>query len=80
MASSVSADQRKPYVEPSKTGINKDAMTMQECRDRLAAPKHDRPPSDDPAIDKDAVCVNMLGGDKATHKPVGRHVKAVSAA
>ena len=76
----LASDPPTPYVAPTKTGINKDAMTMQECRDRLAAPKRDRPPSDDPAINKDAVCANMLGADKTTHRPPARHVKAASAA
>jgi hypothetical protein len=53
------------YVAPSKQGINKDAMTMQECRDRLAAPANERPPSDDPRINKDGMCRNMLSMDKA---------------
>lgn len=44
----------------TKWGINKDAMTMQECRDRLAMPVKDRPRSDDPQVNKDAVCRNML--------------------
>jgi hypothetical protein len=54
-----------PYVAPSKHGINKDAMTMQECRDRLAAPANERPPSDDPRIHIDGMCRNMLSMDKA---------------
>jgi hypothetical protein len=53
------------YVAPSKQGINKDAMTMQECRDRLAAPANERPPSDDPRINIDGMCRNMLSTDKA---------------
>jgi hypothetical protein len=53
------------YVAPSKQGINKDAMTMQECRDRLAVPANERPPSDDPRVNKDAVCTSMLSADKA---------------
>jgi hypothetical protein len=54
-----------PYVPPSKHGINKDAMTMQECRDRLAAPANERPPSDDLRINIDGMCRNMLSMDKA---------------
>jgi hypothetical protein len=53
------------YVAPSKHGINKDAMTTQECRDRLAAPANERPPSDDPRINIDGMCRNMLSMDKA---------------
>lgn len=64
------------YVPPSKSGINKDAMTMQECRDRLAAPPKERPPSDDPEIDIDAMCKNMLGAGTG---PKSRRVTAKSA-
>ncbi len=48
-------------AQETKHGINSDALTMQECRARLAMPKNRRPPADDPTIDKDAICVNMLG-------------------
>jgi hypothetical protein len=51
------------YAPPVKSGINKDAMTMQECRDRLAAPAKERPSSDDPLINLDAMCRNMLGAE-----------------
>lgn len=40
--------------------INKDAMTMQACRDRLNQPKSQRIKSEDPRVDLDAICVNML--------------------
>jgi hypothetical protein len=59
----------EPYVPPAKSGINKDAMTMQECRDRLAAPANERPASDDPRINLDAMCTNMLSAE-ARHKAV----------
>lgn len=51
------------YAPPVKSGINKDAMTMQECRDRLAAPVKARPSSDDPQINLDAMCTNMLSAE-----------------
>ena len=70
IASAVPGDSH--YVPPSKEGINRDAMTMQECRDRLAAPVKERPPSDDPSIDKDAICKNMLSVDKQSHKPTSK--------
>lgn len=34
------------------------------CRDRLAAPANERPPSDDPRINIDGICRNMLSMDK----------------
>ena len=45
------------------SGPNKDAMTMEQCRERLAMPKDRRPRSDDPRIDKDAICENMLSSE-----------------
>jgi hypothetical protein len=52
----------------AKWGINKDAMTMQECRDRLALPAKDRPRSDDPEVNKDAMCRNMLSASARAPK------------
>jgi hypothetical protein len=51
----------------AKWGINKDAMTMQECRDRLALPLKDRPKSDEPELNKDRMCENMLSVER--HRP-----------
>ncbi|MDQ2733661.1 MAG: hypothetical protein M3Y55_01445 [Pseudomonadota bacterium] len=51
----------------AKWGINKDAMTMQECRDRLALPVKDRPKSDEPEVNKDRMCENMLSVER--HRP-----------
>lgn len=48
-------------------GINQDAMTMQDCRDRLAQPIGVRAKSQDRTIDLDAVCLNMLSA--ARHPP-----------
>ena len=74
-------DREGHYVAPVKSGINKDAMTMQECRERLAAPVKDRPPSED-GIDIDAMCRNMLSASKTwtTRKPAARSVSAPSQA
>lgn len=64
----------------TKSGINKDAMTMQDCRDRLATPAKARPRSNDPAVDKDAMCRNMLSASHrpAHAKPVARPARAAS--
>ena len=40
--------------------INKDAMTLQTCRDRLAQPKNQRIKPMDPGLDLDGMCMNML--------------------
>ena len=49
------------HVAPASLGnINNDAMTVKGCRERLALPKVRRPRDDDPNIDLDAVCRNML--------------------
>jgi hypothetical protein len=66
------------YVAPTKHGINKDAMTMQECRERLAAPLKERPQSDDPRINLDAMCRNMLSSEM-TRKPRGATLHSASA-
>jgi hypothetical protein len=66
------------YVPPVKRGINKDAMTMQECGDRLDAPPNERPQSDDPRVDLDGMCRNMLSADKALQE--SQKAKAASAA
>jgi hypothetical protein len=65
------------YVAPTKHGINKDAMTMQECRERLAAPLKERPQSDDPRINLDAMCRNMLSSEM-TRKPLRGSVHSAS--
>ena len=43
-----------------KGGINSDAMTVDDCRRRLALPKRERPSDPDPRVDLDAVCRNIL--------------------
>ena len=52
-------------AQPAKSGINKDAMTMQDCRDRLALPKAKRRESDDKRVDLDGICKNMLSAKEA---------------
>lgn len=66
------------YVAPVKRGANKDSMTMQECRDRLNAPAKERPASDDPRVNLDAMCLNMLSMDKAFQE--SQKAKAASGA
>jgi len=61
--------------KPEKAGINKDALTMQDCRDRLALPKDKRRKSDDPRVDLDGVCENMLSA-KETPKPASAKASA----
>jgi len=50
------------------SGINRDAMTMQDCKDRLALPRSQRPRSEDPDINLDAICANMLSADRRASK------------
>src|SRR5450755_740795 len=62
-------------------GVNKDAMTMQDCRDRLALPASKRPKADDARIDLDAMCANMLGlppAPKKTSRTASRPASAAS--
>jgi hypothetical protein len=57
-------------IAPARMGsINNDAMTMQRCRERLALPKNARPKDDDPRVDLDAVCTNMLGSSAKSRAP-----------
>jgi len=70
----------KAYAPPAKGGINKDAMTMQECRDRLAAPPKQRPQSDDSRINLDAMCKNMLSEETGKLAQRKRAARAASAA
>jgi hypothetical protein len=58
---SPTASSAASQIPPARVGsINNDAMTMQQCRDRLSLPKHARPKDDDPRVDLDAVCTNLL--------------------
>ena len=45
-----------------KSGINFDALTVDDCRRRLALPKSQRPVDPDPRVDLDGVCKNILAG------------------
>ena len=50
-----------PVIAPPGIGtVNNDAMTVRGCRERLALPKASRPKDDDPRVDLDAVCRNIL--------------------
>jgi hypothetical protein len=58
---SPAASSAASQIPPARVGsINNDAMTMQQCRDRLSLPKNARPKDDDPRVDLDAVCTNLL--------------------
>jgi hypothetical protein len=50
------------------SGVNKDAMTMQDCKDRLALPVNKRAKSEDPQINLDAICANMLSARRSANK------------
>src|SRR5262252_8915049 len=52
-----------------KSGINLDAMTLDDCRARLALPKRERPRDPDARVDLDAVCANMLNSPSRPRKP-----------
>lgn len=61
-AAAQSASTAASQIPPAHVGfINNDAMTMKGCRERLALPKRARLQDDDPRVDLDGVCRNMLG-------------------
>ena len=65
-------------VSPSKpSSVNDDAMTIQKCRERMAMPKKARPKDDDPQIDLDRVCENLLNA--GTNKPRSGHAASAAA-
>lgn len=45
--------------------VDKDALTVERCKERLAVPKAQRKPSDDPRVDLDAMCVHLLDANAA---------------
>jgi hypothetical protein len=62
----------RPASEPAgqlKSGVNMDALTVDDCRQRLALPKSKRAVDPDPGVDLDAVCRNILSGLKTTAPP-----------
>ena len=66
-ATTASAPAASSTRAPKRGTVNDDAMTVQDCRDRLASAKASRPKDDDPNVDLDAVCRNIL--DSIQPKP-----------
>ena len=52
-----------------ESGVNFDAVTVDDCQHRLALPKAQRPVDPDPRVDLDNVCRNILSGMKAKPTP-----------
>lgn len=59
-AASAAASAASPPATARRGTVNDDAMTVKDCRNRLAMPKSARPRDDDPNVDLDAVCRNIL--------------------
>ncbi len=53
-------DMKKPDAMAKGGMMNKDTMTMQQCKDHMAMAKKDGMKKDDAMMKKDAMCADMM--------------------